>query len=128
DGKGRHTTTHRQLFRLPNGALLIDTPGLRELQLWGEEQSVDATFDEVQDLARSCRFADCAHDSEPGCAVRQAVEEGRLDSGRLAHWRQLRAELAYLAQRDDKLAAIERKRQGAIGARLGRARIREKYR
>jgi ribosome biogenesis GTPase len=128
DGKGRHTTTHRQLFRLPNGALLIDTPGLRELQLWGEEDSVDATFEDVAALASACRFADCAHESEPGCAVLDAVERGALDPARLAHWRQLRAELAYLARREEGRAAQEWKRQSAAGARAARAHIRSKYR
>lgn len=128
DGKGRHTTTHRQLVRLPNGALLIDTPGLRELQLWGAAESVDATFDDVSALADQCRFADCTHETEPGCAVLLAVEQGTLDVERLRHWRQLRAELTYLERRDDQRAAIEAKRRDAIGARLGRARIREKYR
>ncbi len=128
DGKGRHTTTHRQLFRLPNAALLIDTPGLRELQLWGEAASVDATFDDVAALAGMCRFADCRHESEPGCAVREAVEQGTLDAGRLSHWRQLRAELAYLARRDDERAQRETKRKAAIGARALWARLRSKHR
>lgn len=128
DGKGRHTTTHRQLFRLPNGALLIDTPGLRELQLWGEEASVDATFDDVAALASACRFADCAHESEPGCAVLEAVARGQLDAERLAHWRQLRAELAYLSRREEGHAAQEWKRIAASGARALRAHIRSKYR
>lgn len=128
DGKGRHTTTHRQLFRLPNAALLIDTPGLRELQLWGDEASVDATFDDVADLASACRFADCGHETEPGCAVRDAVEQGTLDGERLLHWRQLRAELAYLARREDERARSEVKRKAAIGARALRAHVRDKYR
>jgi ribosome biogenesis GTPase / thiamine phosphate phosphatase len=127
DGRGRHTTTHRQLFRLPNGALLIDTPGLRELQLWGEEDSVDATFDDVAALASVCRFTDCVHESEPGCAVREAVDAGQLDPERLAHWRQLRAELAYLARREEGRAAQEWKRLAASGARALRAHIKSKY-
>jgi ribosome biogenesis GTPase len=128
DGRGRHTTTHRQLFRLPSGALLIDTPGLRELQLWGEGDSVDATFDDVAALASACRFADCAHESEPGCAVLEAVQRGALDPERLAHWRQLRAELAYLARREEGRAAQEWKRLAASGARALRAHIKSRYR
>lgn len=127
DGKGRHTTTHRQLFRLPSGALLFDTPGLRELQLWGEEESVDATFDDVAALATACRFADCAHDSEPGCAMLEAVRRGELDAERLAHWRQLRAELAYLARWEVGRESQEWKRTAAAGARAMRAHIRSKY-
>ncbi len=129
DGKGRHTTTHRELFRLPNGALLIDTPGLRELHLWDDESSVDATFDDVADLSLMCRFADCSHQSEPGCAVLDAVARGVLDPARLAHWRKLRAELAYLAGRDDARAQAQVKRQGAIGAKAAKAHYKgAKYR
>ncbi len=83
DGKGRHTTTARQLVELPGGALLIDTPGMRELQPWGDESSVAAAFDDITALAAGCRFTDCAHDREPGCAVRAAVDGGRLDADRL---------------------------------------------
>lgn len=128
DGKGRHTTTHRQLFRLPNGALLIDTPGLRELQLWGDETSVDATFDDVSALANRCRFADCGHESEPGCAVREALDQGTLAAERLAHWRQLRAELAYLARRESQREQSEWNRRAAAAGRAVRKQMRSKYR
>jgi ribosome biogenesis GTPase len=82
DGRGRHTTTARQLVELPSGALLIDTPGIRELQPWVDESAVDDAFDDVAQLARGCRFADCRHVAEPGCAVRVAVDAGVLDSSR----------------------------------------------
>ena len=78
-GRGRHTTTVRELVRLPGGALLIDTPGLRELQLWADDDGLDRTFDEIDRLAARCRFPDCGHEQEPGCAVRAAVEAGDLD-------------------------------------------------
>ena len=78
DGRGRHTTTSRQLVELPDGALLIDTPGMRELQLWSDETSVEQAFDDIAELARGCRFEDCAHGSEPGCAVMEAVANGQL--------------------------------------------------
>ena len=81
DGKGRHTTTHRQLLLLANGALLIDTPGMRELQLWSADAGMDAAFADVEALAARCRFGDCAHRSEPGCAVRAAAEVGGDGSG-----------------------------------------------
>jgi ribosome biogenesis GTPase / thiamine phosphate phosphatase len=126
DGKGRHTTTHRQLFRLRNGALLIDTPGLRELSLWGDDASVDATFDDVSALVHQCRFADCGHESEPGCAVLEALERGVLDAERLSHWRQLRAELAYLARRADHRAQADSKRRNAAAARALRVHLRFK--
>lgn len=98
DQKGRHTTTHRQLFRLPSGALVIDTPGVRELALWEGEQGLDAAFPDVVQLAQACRFADCRHESEPDCAVRTAVDEGRLAPDRLEGYRKLAEELRSLEQ------------------------------
>ena len=111
DGRGRHTTTARQLMELPGGALLIDTPGMRELQPWTEESSIDAAFDDVASLAAHCRFGDCAHLSEPGCAVLSALAEGRLDADRLEHYRHLMREMAYEERRRDKAAAAEHKRR-----------------
>jgi ribosome biogenesis GTPase len=93
DGRGKHTTSHAQLFALPDGALVIDTPGLRELQLWEPEVSVEGAFADVLGLAAGCRFSDCRHAQEPGCAVRAAVEEGRLAPERLASYEKLRGEL-----------------------------------
>ncbi|MGO8695660.1 MAG: ribosome small subunit-dependent GTPase A [Rectinemataceae bacterium] len=104
DERGRHTTTHRQLYRLPSGALVIDTPGLREVQLWAEEESVDAVFGEIEEYAALCRFRDCRHEREPGCAVREALERGDIDLGRYESWRKLRRELAYLDSRTDPAA------------------------
>src|SRR4029079_6124418 len=78
DSRGRHTTTHRELFELPGGALLVDTPGIRSLEVLGADEGVDAPFDDVIDLAAPCRFSDCRHESEPGCAIRAALADGRL--------------------------------------------------
>jgi len=111
DGRGRHTTTARQLVELPGGALLIDTPGMRELQPWAGEDAVDAAFSDVAALAAGCRFADCAHEGEPGCAVLAAVESGALDPDRLEHYRRLLREAAYEERRHDKAAAAEQKRK-----------------
>jgi ribosome biogenesis GTPase len=111
DGKGRHTTTARQLVELPGGALLIDTPGMRELQPWGDESSVAGAFDDIVSLAAGCRFGDCAHGSEPGCAVREAVEAGRLDADRVENFQRLGREAAYEARKHDKAAAAEHKRR-----------------
>ncbi|MFI5258115.1 MAG: ribosome small subunit-dependent GTPase A [Candidatus Limnocylindrales bacterium] len=94
DARGRHTTTHRELFLLANGALLLDTPGMREFGLWDADEGVDETFVEIVELASGCRFADCGHRFEPGCAVRAAVQAGRLDAARLKSYRQLAHELA----------------------------------
>ena len=101
DGKGRHTTTHRELLRLAGGALLVDTPGMRELGLWDAEAGLDGAFADVLALAAGCRFRDCAHDGEPGCAVRAALDDGRLDAARVAHWHALRRELAHLERQQD---------------------------
>ena len=111
DGKGRHTTTARQLVELPSGALLIDTPGIRELQLAGDESSVDTAFDDIAALATACRFSDCAHASEPGCAVVAAVDRGALDADRLESYRRLLREAAFEERKHDKAAAAEHKRR-----------------
>jgi ribosome biogenesis GTPase len=105
DGKGRHTTTSRRLVALPWGAYLVDTPGVRELQLWGDEDSLAGSFPDIEELAVRCRFDDCVHETEPGCAVLEAVEAGTLDAGRLESWRRLRRELAYLERKTDAGAA-----------------------
>ncbi|OGS40279.1 MAG: ribosome small subunit-dependent GTPase A [Elusimicrobia bacterium RIFOXYD12_FULL_66_9] len=89
DERGRHTTTHRQLFLLPGGGVLLDTPGMREMQFWDAEQGLKKTFDEIDALAASCRFKDCRHDAEPGCAVKAAVEAGTVAAARLASWLKL---------------------------------------
>lgn len=111
DGKGRHTTTSRQLFTLPCGALMIDTPGMRELQLWASSEGLSAGFADVERLARWCRFADCRHTTEPGCAVVEALSEGRLDRRRFENYLKMRRELDHL---EVKLA------EGAARAERGR--------
>ncbi len=93
DGKGRHTTSHRELFLLPSGAIMMDNPGMRELHLWGEQESLEESFADITELAQGCRFSDCRHRSEPGCAVLQAVEEGAITEARLDNYHKLVAEL-----------------------------------
>ena len=107
DDRGRHTTTSRQLIPLPGGALLIDTPGLRELQLWEGEEGIGRAFADIESLAAKCRFADCRHEGEPDCAVQRAVENGELDSGRLASYHKLQRELHFQATKHDKAARAE---------------------
>jgi ribosome biogenesis GTPase / thiamine phosphate phosphatase len=107
DQRGRHTTTSRELFLMPGGWLLMDLPGLRELQLWVDPEQVDGSFDDIQRLAEGCRFRDCTHLSEPGCAVRAAG----LDSGRIANYHKLQREVAYLDRKHDPLAAMQQKRK-----------------
>lgn len=116
DSRGRHTTTHRELFLLPTGGLVIDTPGLRELQLWANPDDLGTAFPDIEALATGCRFTDCTHTVEPGCAVLAAVEAGSLDEKRLASYQKLRRELAYLERRQGEAAPYaERQRQRAQG-------------
>jgi ribosome biogenesis GTPase len=110
DGKGRHTTSTRQLVVLAGGGLVIDTPGLRELGLWTGGAGTAAAFDDVEALAAGCRFDDCRHRTEPGCAVLQALEDGRLPAERFAAWEKLQRELAWAERRADPLAAANRRR------------------
>jgi ribosome biogenesis GTPase len=125
DDEGRHTTTHRQLLVLPGGGLVIDTPGLRELQLWDVGSAgLDATFADVEELAADCRFGDCTHVHEPGCAVLAAVESGELPQERLQSWRKLQRELLAIAMRHDALLRKEEVRKWKLRSREGRARTR----
>lgn len=110
DSRGRHTTTHRALIALPTGACLIDTPGMRELKPTGEEELADGGFGDIEALAAQCRFRDCAHQNEPGCAVRAAIEAGSVDAGRVAHYLKLRDEVAGAA---DRLATRLAQKTGA---------------
>jgi ribosome biogenesis GTPase len=111
DARGRHTTRHRQLILLPGGGLVIDTPGMRELQLWNAADGLDRAFDDLQAFAQGCRFADCAHEHEPECAVRAAVERGDLPADRLDSWHKLRRELAWLERERDPLKREEHQRK-----------------
>lgn len=114
DDRGRHTTSRRELFLVPAGGVIIDTPGLRELQLW-ETDGVEDTYAEVAELAAACRFRDCRHEREPGCAVRLAMDEGRLDPGRFAGYVKLRREAAFIAlKRDRRLELANRRKWKAI--------------
>lgn len=117
DEKGRHTTTTRELVPLPGGGALIDTPGLRSVGLFGGESGVDQAFNDVLELASSCRFADCGHVSEPGCAVTAAVTSGTLPQRRLESYRKLLRENAWIASRSDARAAAERQREWKMRSR-----------
>ena len=100
DDRGRHTTTHRQIIRLDNGAMIIDTPGMRQLGLWSTGEGMDTSFEDVLSLAKQCRFSDCRHESEPGCAVRAAIEAGELEEGRLTSFRKLEREARHSAAKE----------------------------
>jgi ribosome biogenesis GTPase / thiamine phosphate phosphatase len=115
DSRGRHTTVQRHLFRLPQGWMLIDTPGLRELEPWAGTEALEQAFPDIGEYAAHCRYRDCAHDGEPGCAVAEAIAEGRLDAERLGSLRKLRAELRHLETLQGVRAAqAERRRWRAI--------------
>ena len=123
DGKGRHTTTHRELVVLPSGAVVIDTPGLRGVALAGTEDGLAKAFADVEDLAAACRFADCGHTGEPGCAVQASIDAGDLSADRMESWRRLQRELAWQARRNDaRLQAEDKARWRAVHrARRGQA-------
>lgn len=121
-GRGRHTTTGRELVRLPGGALLIDTPGMREIGLWADDEGLDRTFDEIEALAARCRFPDCGHEREPGCAVRAAVESGAVDPGRWQSYVKLRREMRFLELKKDEKA--RRQHEKAVGREF-HARLKE---
>jgi ribosome biogenesis GTPase / thiamine phosphate phosphatase len=111
DGRGRHTTTQRELFFLPNGGLVLDNPGIRELQLWGSEAAISGAFPEIDELARRCAFRDCRHQGDHGCAVLPALISGELDEGRWQNYLKLQREVRYLAlQQDDNARRKEKER------------------
>ena len=123
DGEGRHTTTHRQLVLLPGGGLVLDTPGMRELQLWESSGGLSETFGDIEELALACRFSDCAHDTEPGCAIRAAIEDGTLEAGRWQSYLKLQRELEHLERRVDKRLASEAKKKWIKAGQQGRANM-----
>jgi len=126
DSKGRHATSHRELVFLPNGGFLIDTPGMRELQLWDVGDALGETFDDIEALAAGCHFTDCRHREEPRCAVKAAVGDGRLAQARLDSYLKLQDELSYLARQQDVRAQLEEKRRGKIMGKAARQHIKSK--
>jgi ribosome biogenesis GTPase len=127
DSRGRHTTTHRELFELPGGALLVDTPGIRALEVLGADEGVDTTFDDVVDIAAACRFSDCGHAGEPGCAVRAALDDGRLTEERLASHRKMEREIARAAREGDPRARAEHRRTWKLISKSVNEHMTRKY-
>ncbi len=127
DARGRHTTSRRHLVRLPGRGLVLDTPGMRELGLVEDGAGLDAAFADVDELAAACRFGDCRHEREPGCAVRAAIADGRLDAGRLASRRKLDRELAHEARQADPRARAEERRKWRLIHQSTARRMRLKY-
>src|ERR1044071_1540771 len=128
DGRGQHTTTHRELILLPQGGLVLDTPGMRELHLWDGEESLHQAFDDIEELAASCYFSDCQHHEEPRCAVREAVAEGRIDAARFQSYEKLQKELKHVARKQDINAQITEKKKWKKLSRLASQRGQEKRR
>lgn len=126
DSKGRHTTSHRELVVLPNGGLLIDTPGMRELQLWDVGSAVQQAFEDVEQYAQACHFTDCRHRDEPRCAVKAAVEEGRLPAERLESYRQLQEEIASLSRQQDERALLVEKRKSKAAGKVPKPPLRSR--
>ena len=128
DDRGRHTTTHRELVLLPGGGLVLDTPGMRELQLWDGDESLQLVFDDIEALAGRCFFSDCRHEDEPRCAIREAVAAGTIDAERYQSYEKLQKELNYQARRKDKLSEIVEKKKWKKLSRLATERARLKRR
>jgi ribosome biogenesis GTPase len=124
DHRGVHTTSARHLVPVPGGGLVLDTPGMRELSLWADEDALDAAFADIDDLAQQCRFNDCRHKTEPGCAVLAGIATGTLDEDRVAGWRKLQRELAFLARKQDVRLALEERRRWARVTQEARRRTR----
>ncbi len=118
DSRGRHTTTARELFVAEGGALLIDNPGMRELQLWGDEQGLAGAFDDIVALAAGCRFKDCSHTHEPGCAVREAVRDGSMAPERLESYHKLQRELSYLERKVSESGRDQKARWKSISKQI----------
>ena len=128
DGKGRHTTTHRELVLLPGGGVVIDTPGLRKVGLFAAAEGLGQVFDDIEQLELACRFNDCQHETEPGCAVQAAIEDGALDARRLDSFRKLQREMLRMELRQDarlRAAQVAKWKQltkdhRSLGARRGK--------
>ena len=128
DDRGRHTTTHRELVLLPTGGLVLDTPGMRELQLWDGDESLQLVFDDIEVLAERCFFSDCRHEDEPRCVVREALAAGTIDAERYQSYEKLQKELKYQARRKDKLSEIVEKKKWKKLSRLATERAHMKRR
>jgi ribosome biogenesis GTPase / thiamine phosphate phosphatase len=128
DGRGQHTTTHRELIVLPQGGLVLDTPGMRELHLWDGEESLHLAFDDIEALVGSCHFSDCQHRDEPRCAIRKALAEGTIDAARYQSYEKLQKELKHMARKQDIGAQITEKKRWKKLSRLAQQRARTKRR
>jgi ribosome biogenesis GTPase / thiamine phosphate phosphatase len=127
DGKGRHTTTRRELIQMPSGGVVLDTPGMRELQLWDSSSGIEGTFEEITSLMSMCRFSNCSHTSEPGCAVLEALKAGTISADRLESYRKLQRELSRLERKQNKAAEAAEKRKWKQQSKEIRSRQKDIY-
>jgi ribosome biogenesis GTPase len=127
DGKGRHTTSVRELIVLPQGGMIIDNPGMREIQIWAEEEGLEDAFEDIEKLAALCRFRDCQHLTEPGCAIKEAIIEGRLDAARFRSYVKLRKELAHLRDRQYVKSRLAEKAKWKKISQFSRERKKQKW-
>jgi ribosome biogenesis GTPase len=127
DGKGRHTTTRRELISLPSGGVVLDTPGMRELQLWDSSEGIEGTFEEITSLMSMCKFSNCSHTSEPGCAVLEALRSGEISAERLESYRKLQRELSRLERKQNKAAESAEKRKWKQQSKQIRSRQKDIY-
>ncbi len=126
DDRGLHTTRHRELILMPNGALVLDTPGMRELQLWDADEGIETTFEDIEQIAANCHFTDCKHGNEPRCAVRAAIEAGTLDTNRFENYLKMQRELNHLARRQDQFAQRVEKSRWKKLTKMGEERAKWK--
>lgn len=125
DSRGRHTTVHRELIRLPSGAIVMDTPGMRELQLWGSYEAIMGAFEDLEELGTTCKFRNCTHADEPGCALRAGVADGSLDAERFESFLKIREELAQEEERQETLGRARTRQRGQRRKVSRRDRARE---
>ena len=124
--KGRHTTTHRELTLVPGGGLIIDTPGMREIQMWEGAEGLSELFEDIEKLIVECKFSDCKHESEPGCAVKGAIEKGELDEARFKSYKKLLSEVSFFERKQDKKAQLAEKKKWKKISQLGKQISNEK--
>ena len=122
DSKGRHTTTYRELCEVPDGGLLMDTPGMREIQLWSDDEAFAAGFEDIEELALACRFTDCGHESEPGCAITAAIASGELSADRLESYRKFQREMEHFTSRQDPAVLAQKRAERRQRAKFIRKR------
>ena len=120
DQEGRHTSSHREIFILPEGGLIIDTPGMREIQIWSSGEGFAGTFEDIETLASQCAFKDCKHAKEPGCAIKAAIRDGALDSDRLENYRKLQKELRHLEYKQTQVTRMLEKKKAKVKSKNGK--------